>query len=102
MSYYVYSKWCEDSMDWLQKLWREHGDAAGIHELDGYEFFEGGTPDVVHPYWAHVVKDFRLLDQAQVKEICPDAAHGFAFRTIIYTPKYALTKSPLSASTLMT
>jgi len=79
--------WCEVSMAWLTKLWETYGEeATGIHFVKGVDVSGEGAPAVAHPYWAHCVKDFRLLDAQEAAKICPGTAHGFAFETIIYNP----------------
>lgn len=81
--------WCEASMAWLTKLWETYGEeATGIHFVKGVDVSGEGAPAVTHPYWAHCVKDFRLLDSQEAEKICPGTAHGSAFETIIYNPTY--------------
>ncbi|TYZ68323.1 hypothetical protein PybrP1_007602 [[Pythium] brassicae (nom. inval.)] len=80
-------KWCEVSMAWLTRIWEQHGESAtGIHFVKGVDVSGDGTPAVVHPYWAHCVRDFRLLSKQEAEAICPGTAHGFAFETIVYNP----------------
>jgi hypothetical protein len=96
-------------MAWLDDLYRTHGDAAGIHYVKGHDVMADGVPDVVrspilnhsrrmsdrltrclnlqsHPYWAHCVKDYRLLTREQAQAVCPGMTQGSAFETIIYKP----------------
>ncbi|KAF1322906.1 D-aspartate oxidase, partial [Globisporangium splendens] len=79
--------WCEASMAWLTTLLDTYGEqATGIHFVKGVDASGEGAPSVVHPYWAHCVKDFRLLSADEAAKISADTAHGFAFETIIYNP----------------
>lgn len=76
-------------MAWLTKIWEQHGEQeTGIHFVKGVDVSGEGPPSVVHPYWAHCVKDFRLVSAQEAAQICPGTAHGFAFETIIYNPTY--------------
>lgn len=76
-------------MAWLTKIWEQHGEqATGIHFVKGVDVSGEGPPEVVHPYWAHCVKDFRLLSADEAAQICPGTAHGCAFETIVYNPVY--------------
>ncbi|EGZ07284.1 hypothetical protein PHYSODRAFT_319218 [Phytophthora sojae] len=77
-------KWCEVSYEWLAHVMEKDGEEAGIHVVDGVEVSSEGPPLVVHPYWAHCVKNFRLLSREEAEQVSPDAVHGFAFGTIIY------------------
>ncbi|TMW61971.1 hypothetical protein Poli38472_009464 [Pythium oligandrum] len=84
-------KWCEESIEWLAKLYRQHGEAVGIHYVDGDDVSALGTPGVTHPYWAHCVENFRLLTQDEAAAVCPGMTHGSSFRTIIYKPMTLMT-----------
>ncbi|KAJ0402631.1 hypothetical protein ATCC90586_010870 [Pythium insidiosum] len=79
-------QWCEESMAWLERLWQQHGEAVGIHYVDGVDVSAGGLPDVTHPYWAHIVKNYRLLSREEAAAVCPGMTHGSAFTTVIYNP----------------
>ncbi|KAG1708043.1 hypothetical protein DVH05_024728 [Phytophthora capsici] len=80
-------KWCEVAYKWLEELRKENGEALGIHLVPGAEVSAVGAPEVVHPYWAHCAKDFRLLSQQEAAEVSSGATHGFAFDALIYNPK---------------
>ncbi|GLE07793.1 hypothetical protein PINS_up018459 [Pythium insidiosum] len=84
-------QWCEESMAWLERLWQLHGEDVGIHYVDGVDVSAGGLPDVTHPYWAHIVKNYRLLSRDEAAAVCPGMTHGSAFTTVIYNPTTLMT-----------
>ncbi|ETM41968.1 hypothetical protein L914_12303 [Phytophthora nicotianae] len=80
-------KWCEVTYAWLETLHKEKGESLDIHIVPGVDVSAVGAPQVIHPYWAHCVENFRLLSQEEAAEVSPGATHGFALETIIYNPK---------------
>lgn len=47
----MYSKWCEVSYAWLEKMARQHGpEATGLHKVEAIDVSAEGEPLTVRPW----------------------------------------------------